>query len=104
MALLDAWDLAQQLVNGGHSSAQAAIVRFAEEAAPRSLGAINASRRVIAVAHSDGLLKLLFVAMLHIMGFLASLGSTAPYWMWRSPGRLLPSWRGPSVAAARKHA
>ncbi|KAK9839942.1 hypothetical protein WJX74_000847 [Apatococcus lobatus] len=104
MALLDAWDLAQQLVNGGHSNAQAAISQFAAEAAPRSLGAINSSRRVIAVAHSDGLFKFMFVLMLRIMGFLTSLGSTAPYWVWRSPGRLLPSWRQPAATAAQKHA
>lgn len=102
MALLDAWELAQHLVNGSHSSVQAAISHFAAEAAPRSLRAIHASRRVIAVAHSDGLLKLLFVVMLHIMGWLTSLGSTAPYWIWRSPGRLLPSWRRSAVTSAKK--
>ena len=69
MALQDAWDLAQQLVNGGHSSAQAAISEFAEKAAPRSVEAIERSHKIIGVAHSEGLLKLLIVGLMSLVGF-----------------------------------
>lgn len=67
-ALEDAWDLAQELVNGGHSNAQQAISKFAEQAAPRAAKAIKNSHILIAAAHSDGITKQLFVLVLKIVG------------------------------------
>ena len=70
MALQDAWELAQQLVNGGHSSTQAAVSHFADMAAPRSAEAIDKSHKIIGVVHSDGCLKLLIVGVASLIGFL----------------------------------
>ena len=103
-ALLDAWDLAQQLVNGGHSSIQSAIGQFAREAAPRSAEAVGSGHRMIAAFHSEGLLKQLLVLALRVMGFLTSLGSTVPYWIWRSGGSISSLRQKTAPAAARKQA
>lgn len=103
-ALLDAWDLAQQLVNGGHSSIQAAITQFAAEAAPRSAQAVGNGHRMIAAFHSGGLVKQLLVLALRIMGFLTSLGSTVPYWIWRSGGSMSSLWRQAVPGTAQKQA
>ena len=75
MALQDAWELAQQLVDGGHSSAQAAISQYAERGAQRSADAISRSRRIIALIHSEGWRKLLFVSVLTVLGAFLRLGS-----------------------------
>lgn len=68
MALLDAEELANELVNGGHSNAQEAIKHFAEMAPQRSVDAVGLSRRNIALAHSEGWKKQL------LLGFLGSIG------------------------------
>lgn len=82
MALQDSWELAQELVNGGHSSIQAAITHFGEMAAPRSVEAIEKSHKIIGVVHSEGLLKLLLVGVAGLIGFLirrlASVASFKP--------------------------
>lgn len=114
MALQDAWELAQQLVNGGHSSAQAAVSHFAEAAAPRSVEAIEKSHKIIGVVHSEGVVKLLVVAVASVAGFLirqlASLSSFKSL-SWRSFFQLSPgsrvvskpmSGRGASAKTAQK--
>ena len=68
MALMDAWELAEELVSGGHSSAQEAISRFAEKAPKRSAGAIKFSRFNIAMVHSEGWRKRLVVLLLKAVG------------------------------------
>ncbi|KAK9840469.1 hypothetical protein WJX74_010339 [Apatococcus lobatus] len=103
-ALLDAWDLAQQLVNGSHGSIQTAISAFADTAAPRSAEAFGSGHRMIAVFHSEGLLKQLLVLALRILGFLTSFGSTVSYWIWRSGGSVSSLWRQAAPAAAEKQA
>ena len=70
MALLDAWELAQQLVTGGHSSAQAAITDFSIKSAPRSLQPIKISRWFMYVAHSKGLTQLLYIVVFKTTGIL----------------------------------
>jgi hypothetical protein len=79
MALQDAWELSQQLVDGGHSCTQAAIIQYAAEAAPRSVDAINRSRTVIAVAHCEGWRRLLIVTGLRVVGFLSRLKLWDPF-------------------------
>ena len=86
MALQDAWELAQELVNGGHDTAQKAISQFAANAAQRSMDAINGGRRNIALAHSEGWKKLLCVAAIRTVGILMRVVSTM-----RSAWRLIPS-------------
>ena len=109
MALQDAWELAQQLVNGGHSNAQAAITKFAESAAPRSAGAIAMSHKVISLAHSDGLVKLGFVGLLSLLGFLSKFVGIFGWLGFKSIWNLSPRtlidkmWQRPSVAATQKH-
>ena len=61
MALLDAEELAEELVSGGHNSAQEAIKQFAEKAPQRSVDAVGLSRRNIALAHSEGLEEAIIV-------------------------------------------
>ena len=68
MALLDAEELVEELVSGGHSSAQEAIQKFAEKASKRSADAIKFSRMNIALAHSDGWRKRLFLGALGTAG------------------------------------
>lgn len=68
MALLDANELVEELVNGGHSSAQEAISKFAEKAPKRSADAIKFSRMNIALAHSDGWRKQIFLGLLGTAG------------------------------------
>ena len=84
MALQDAWELAQELVNGGHDSAQAAISQYAANASQRSVDAINGGRRNIALAHSEGWKKLLCVAAVRSIGILMRLVSAV-----RSAGNLI---------------
>ncbi len=74
MALADAWELAQQLVEGGHKDAEAAISAFAAQNAARSAGAIKSSRRIISLVHSEGLRKWLFVAFLKFVGRVLGVG------------------------------
>ena len=111
MALQDAWELAQQLANRKHGSQQAAISKFAEKAAPRSVGAIGRSHKIIGMAHSTGLLKLLFVRLLGLFGFLSrlvgSFGSVGWNAVWNlSPRGLVTSkpmtGQRASLAAAQK--
>ncbi len=90
MALQDAWELAQQLVNGGHPTAQAAITEFAEKAAPRSVEAIDKSHKIIGLAHSNGLLKLMFVAALSVVGLFLRLFGRFLQLDWRT------AWSFPS--------
>lgn len=68
MALQDAWELAQQLVNGGHSNAQAAVAAFAAQNAQRSVDAVKGNRRNVALAHSSGWKKYLLVTALRAVG------------------------------------
>lgn len=68
MALMDADDLVEELVNGNHSSAQAAIDSFAEKAPKRSADAIKSSRMNIALAHSEGWRKRLLLGALGAAG------------------------------------
>ena len=86
MALQDAWELAQELVNGGHDNAQKAVSQYAAKAAQRSVDAIKGGRRNIALAHSVGWKKLLIVAVLRTIGIVMRLVSTM-----RSAGKLIPS-------------
>ena len=114
MALQDAWELAQQLVNGGHSSPQAAVSHFAETAAPRSVEAIEKSHKIIGVVHSEGLAKLLVVAVAGLTGFLIRLFAHLPSFKplgWRSFFKLSPGskvvskpipGRGASAEVAQK--
>ncbi len=90
MALQDAWELAQQLVNGSHPTAQAAITEFAKKAAPRCVEAINKSHTIIGLAHSDGLLKLMLVAALSVVGLLMRLLGRLKQLDWRT------AWSYPS--------
>jgi len=83
MALQDAWELAQQLVNADHSSLQPTISQYAVEGAPRSTAAIEQSRRTIAMAHCEGWRRLLLVAALRIVGVLSRLKLWDPYAMMR---------------------
>ncbi len=64
MALMDAQELTEELVNGGHNNAQQAIKQFAEKAAKRSADAIKSSRMNISLAHSEGWRKRLLLAAL----------------------------------------
>lgn len=97
MALEDAWELTQQLVNGGHSSIQAAISQFAEKAAPRSVEAIERSHKIIGVVHSEGLLKLLVVGLASLIGsFIKPLASFKSL-KWRSFWQF--SWFSPATAS-----
>ena len=68
MALLDAEELVEELVNGSHSSFQEAIRHFAEKAPKRSADAIKSSRMNIALAHSSGWRKRLLLGALGAAG------------------------------------
>ncbi len=68
MALLDAWELAQQLLSNRHNNTQAAIAEFAAQGAGRSSAAINGSHRAIRMAHSAGLDKAALCRRLHNYG------------------------------------
>lgn len=68
MALLDALELAQQLTEEVHESLQTAIDAFAASAEGRSTDAIKKSYYNIALAHSDGWKKQLFVLLLKSVG------------------------------------
>ena len=107
MALQDAWELAQQLVNGKHSSVQAAISEFSEKAAPRSVDAIDRSHKIIGVLHCKGLLKLLAAALISFFGFIIRFarGSAALRWnqLWNfAPQDLLGSKQEHNAGAAQK--
>ena len=75
MALVDAWELAQQLVTGRHTCIQEAIDKCAIRAAPRSEKAISGSHRIIALAHAQGFTKLLIVLLLKILGTIMGMSS-----------------------------
>jgi hypothetical protein len=79
LALQDAWELAKQLVDGGHSSAQAAISQYMGEGSQRSVDAIERSHRVISVAHSQGWKRVVFVTGLRLVGWLMRLRLWDPF-------------------------
>ncbi len=102
MALVDAWELAQQLVSNRHNSTQAAIAEFTARGAARSTAAINGSHRVITMAHSQGLTKLLFVGFFKIMGSLLGMSQASKTWLKWS--KYWPSWLSLSSRASQKRA
>ena len=79
MALQDAWELAQQLTDGSHSSMQAAISQYATESAPRSAEVIDSGTKLIAVAHCEGWRKLLVVAVIWAAGLLLRMKIRQPF-------------------------
>ena len=81
MALVDSWELAQQLVTGGHGSMEAAINEYALKAAPRSKEAITGSHKIIAMAHSKGVIKLFFIGLFKVLGLLMGPGVGALFWL-----------------------
>ena len=103
MVFLDAWELAQQLVAGGHSSIQPAISEYAVKAAPRSVQAINGSRGLIAMIFSQGLTKLLVVIMFRTIVLFMGPGLAMLMWvMQRAQVSTNLRQNGDSMAAARK--
>ena len=100
MALVDAWELAQQLVTGRHTCIQEAIDAYATHAAPRSEKAISGSHRIIALAHAQGFTKLLIVLLLKILGTVMGMSSVGLFWLqtykfWFTPAH-------PAAVAPRK--
>ena len=77
MALMDAQELTEELVNGGHNNAEQAIRLFAEKAAKRSADAIKSSRMNISLAHSEGWRKRLLLAALGTIGNVLSAAQKA---------------------------
>lgn len=75
MALVDGWELAEELVNGGHPSAQAAIEQYSKKAPQRSINSINGGKRNIGLVSSSGLKRWLIVAGIRTMGLALKLFS-----------------------------
>ena len=83
MALRDAYELADELVNGGHTTFQAAIDSYDIKNSERSKQAILGSHRMIEKIHSGGLMKYFYIAVFKIVGWLVALGAPGMQ-LWRS--------------------
>ncbi|KAK9809467.1 hypothetical protein WJX73_000614 [Symbiochloris irregularis] len=73
MALVDGWELAHELVEGGHSSAQAAIQQYSEKHTERSTIAINQGRRNMGFVTASGLKRWFLVAGIRTLGIVFGL-------------------------------
>lgn len=73
MALVDGWTLAHELVDGGHSTLQAAIESYSNKHMERSTIAMNGGRRNIGLVSSSGLKRWLIVVGIRTLGFVFGL-------------------------------
>src|SRR5699024_1673821 len=66
MALLDGWELAEQLTKGGTVSA--AVDAYDEKSTPRSAAAVRQSHWSISALHATGMKLLMYRVMFQLLG------------------------------------
>ena len=88
MAMVDAWELAQQLLSPDNSTLAEAVAKYDAESGPRSTQALMMGRRAIEASHQTGLRHLFSISFMWCLGLVI----VAAQW-WHPRRAQIAAWR-----------